>query len=49
MPNEGNRDARRRSDKAKAERAREKEERRATADARIAANPRLVRHKFRKV
>ena len=49
MPKEGNREARRHSKKAVVERANAKEERRAAADARSAANPRLVRHKFRKV
>ena len=49
MLKEGNREARRHSKKAQMERASERAERRAAADEKIAANPKLVRHKFRKV
>lgn len=44
-----NREQRRHSKKAQLERERERAERKEAADERIAANPKLVRHKFRKV
>lgn len=44
-----NREQRRHSKKAQLERERERAARKEAADERIAANPKLVRHKFRKV